>query len=80
VAPPTDVATREEERLHDECVGSEPQPAAVYVDDGLIIHARQNRVLKCGEEDVAHEFRAELAPAAMTEQHAAAGRQGHWTH
>ena len=72
------VSAREEERLDDERVGRDRNARAIDIDDSLVVQLGKRRIAECGKENVADKLGAELAPAAVAQEHAIARGEGSW--
>src|SRR5208282_1712810 len=71
----TDVAAGKEQWLYYEGIGGDGETLAVHIHDGLVIQARQHRILKRRQEDVANQLGAQLAAAAVPQQDCVFGRE-----
>src|ERR1035441_10528423 len=71
----TDVAAGKEQWLHYEGIGGDGETLAVHIHDCLVIQARQHRILKRRQEDVANQLGAQLAAAAVPQQDCVFGRE-----
>jgi hypothetical protein len=65
-----DIAAAEEEGLDHEAIGGEGDAFGADLEDGLIVEAAQDRAAEGFQEDVAEEFRAELATGTVAQQDA----------
>ena len=70
-----DIAAAEEQRLHHEGIGGESEARAADLEHRLVVQPLQHRVGESGQEDVAQQLGAELAAAAVAEQHGRHRRQ-----
>jgi hypothetical protein len=64
-----DVASREEERMHDIAVGGEGQPFGPDREHCPVMHLFQSGVAKFREEELLDQFVCEFPAAAVCEQH-----------
>jgi hypothetical protein len=70
-----DRPTREDQRADDVRVRGKGQARAADPDDRAIVPGGQLRVEELGQKDLLNELLAQLAPAAMRQQHLVPGRQ-----